>query len=500
MIFNKNFIVKIVCAICFFILFIELPGIAITMDLMNNTTQLKIDSIRPWNNYSEEERTYLIKRWTPEKVQQVIEALKNKQSLPVSIIDRTLYFQRLLYDYSTEFINQYVEYKNYPTIRKIYPLYDLRGIPLNGEDLKGVDLSWSILQGANLSEANLMDALLEGTYMPNANLRETDFSYSKLNYAILESAELINTNFFASKLSYAILYGANCEEAFFWMSDLRCAQFADFDHGSYYSKHFPGGNSDAYQRNANLKGSNLLGSRLEGTIIGNSILDEANFTYAHVSNTPIDALRLSKAYNYRYIQPSSYRPRIPDIEKKYDQLQISHRQLKEFFAEQGMEKLAATYHYWENEMITEKSSVIVKALRKIFLKWSYGYGSKPLWLFTYSLCIILIFTLIYVALTIPIKTMSGIYLVRNEGENRIEEILKWQHGLLLANSFYFSILSFATFGYGVLKPRQWLEFFRLSQVEYKPIGWVRIFVGIEATLGIYIMALLSTIIFSKSLF
>jgi len=45
--------------------------------------------------------------------------------------------------------------------------------------------------------------------------------------------------------------------------------------------------------------------------------------------------------------------------------------------------------------------------------------------------------------------------------------------------------------------RQWLEFFRLELVEYKPVGWARIFVGIEAALGIYLLALLVIVLFER---
>ena len=58
-------------------------------------------------------------------------------------------------------------------------------------------------------------------------------------------------------------------------------------------------------------------------------------------------------------------------------------------------------------------------------------------------------------------------------------------------------MSFTTFGYGALRPRQWLEFFRFVPVEYKPVRWIRIFVGIEATIGIYILALLVTVLFGS---
>ena len=74
-------------------------------------------------------------------------------------------------------------------------------------------------------------------------------------------------------------------------------------------------------------------------------------------------------------------------------------------------------------------------------------------------------------------------------------LLRFERGAVIVNCIYFSVLSLATFGYGALRPRQWLEFFRLTPVEYRPVGWTRIFVGLEAAIGIYLLALTALVLF-----
>jgi hypothetical protein len=107
-----------------------------------------------------------------------------------------------------------------------------------------------------------------------------------------------------------------------------------------------------------------------------------------------------------------------------------------------------------------------------------------------------LFSLIFTFLTIPRRTGSGIYLTK-PGSSQKDELLPFRKGRLFLDCLYFSLLSFATFGYGALKPRQWIQFFRLEPVEFKPVRWARIFVGVEAALGIWVFALLVKVLFGR---
>jgi hypothetical protein len=176
--------------------------------------------------------------------------------------------------------------------------------------------------------------------------------------------------------------------------------------------------------------------------------------------------------------------------------ELTHRDLKALYRRELMDDIAMEFHFRENEVKTKGSPWHVRPFRVLFLRWTYGYGSRPAWLLRYSLAVVGLFSLIFTLLTIPRKTGSGIYLTR-PGSDQEDELLPFHKGRLFLDCFYFSLLSFATFGYGALQPRQWLQFFRLEAVEYKAVRWARIFVGIEATLGIWVFALLVTVLFGK---
>jgi len=158
----------------------------------------------------------------------------------------------------------------------------------------------------------------------------------------------------------------------------------------------------------------------------------------------------------------------------------------------------------------------------VFLDWTYGYGSRPLRLIPFCFGVILLFGFIYIIQTIP-PAESGIYLVKEGEEDEktflVQEsttsedgrksyimheleyneekptLLPIAGGRIIYNCLFFSFLSFATFGYGALRPREWISFFRLTPVEYKPVGWARIFVGFEAAIGIYLLALTALVLF-----
>ena len=177
----------------------------------------------------------------------------------------------------------------------------------------------------------------------------------------------------------------------------------------------------------------------------------------------------------------------------------TYRDLESFYKKEGLDEIAGEFNYRENEVRTRRYPWYhpLRPLRFLFLKWTYGYGSRPIRLLWYSVVVIGVFTVIFSMFTLPRGTKSGIYLVRSEGHEEEGVLLTFRKGRLLLDCLYFSLLSFGTFGYGALQPRQWLEFFRLEPVEYKPVGWARIFVGLEAAVGIYVLALLVTVLFGE---
>jgi len=348
--------------------------------------------------------------------------------------------------------------------------YDLRGIPLEGRFLDGVKLARGLLQGATFA---------------NSRLRGADFREASMGGANLDSAKLQGADLHGADLQGASLQGADLAHA-----DLGSASLAGAD-----------------LRQANLVDANMLVALLDSTCLSGANLGEAkNVRYIHWGDI----------YENRYVigeealadfeldwPENEYAPS-PFVADFLHQAIITYKDLKALYRQKLLDDIAMEFHFRENEMRTKGYlRTIWRPLpylwglwRIAFLKWSYGYGSRPVWLVRYSIAVIAMFSIMLAFLTWTSKGQSGIYLVQR-GVRRGTKVVKPKTWRLFGHCFYFSLLSFATFGYGALQPRQWIQFFRLEPVEYNPARWARILVGVEAALGIWVFALLITVLFGR---
>jgi len=167
-----------------------------------------------------------------------------------------------------------------------------------------------------------------------------------------------------------------------------------------------------------------------------------------------------------------------------------------------MDEIALEFHYRENEVRTKLSPWYYRYPRIFFVKWTYGYGSRPLWLLRDSLYVVGGFMVFFILLTLNPKCLYRIfriYRVQGENQGKKKKYLAWRtrKWWLFWDCFIFSMLSFSTFGYGALQLKHLWEFFHLELVEYKPIRLARILVGIEAGLGILLFAFLVKWLFER---
>ncbi len=465
----KLFFFATVCFLCY-------GAFSLSPALAEDTTFVHL---KEWKDYTAEEKRILRKRWTDEKVEAVVNALKEQKALP-------------------EFV------------RKLPPYaHDLRGIPLAKRHLVNAKLNNINLQGADLQGAYLWRAVLW-----EANLQGVNLMGASLEGAYLWFAKLQGAGLFAANLQGANLHKAGLDSAYLWSADLRAANLSE-----------AGLNSadllDANLQGARLWGANLQGARLsranlQGTDLEAAKLQDADLFGATFDSTFLWQVNLGEAKNIRYIQwgDSINNRYVIGEEKKaeftksdqaFRRAEITYRDLKALYKKELMDDVASEFHYRENVVITkrylrrksEPLNYLWGVCRLFFLEYTYGYGSRPIWLLRDSGIIVTLFLLIFALLTIPRRTRSGIYMVQPGRRGEKEKLLTFRKGRLFLDCFYFSLLSFVTFGYGALQPRQWLQFFRLQPLEFKPVGWVRIFVGIEATLGIWVFALLVTVLFGK---
>lgn len=322
-------------------------------------------------------------------------------------------------------------------------------------------------------------------------LDDTDMSYMHLQGALLTGAVLRHTDLTNANLQGAEIAVAHFERAFLRFANLK----------------------DAYAWRANFKGADLGEAKLQRANLVNAYFQDADLYAACFDSTYLYQVDLGKAKNIRYIVwGDSINPRYVigeeikmESEQEFRKAENTYRDLKSWYQKELLEDVAAEFHIRENEVKTKRylktahsaTDYLRWFFRIVLFQYPYAYESRPILLLWYSARIILLFAAIFASFIIFANlrlSNSGIVKARSYGR---EQFIPFRYGFLFLECLYFSLLSFATFGYGALRPRQWLQFFLLEPVEYKPVRWARIFVGIEAALGIWIFALLVTVLFGK---
>ena len=421
--------------------------------------------LKSWSEYTDGEKEALRARWTQDQVEAIVLALKAGTALP-------------------DFVA-----KLPPSGGGMAFVDDLRGISLNGAEapnailssvsLQGADLFGAILPGADLTEANL-----EGAYLRGADLTGARLERAELTAATFESAKLTNADLTDADLTGATLSQATMERANLTAANLRGTVLI----------------------NTNLRQANLQNCRMPWAVLREADLQDADLFQATFDTTFLYQVQLGKARNIRdirwgdslvsrYFIGEELTLKTPE---DFRRAEVTYRDLKMLYRRELLDDIANEFHFRENEIITENYPWYspVRILRLLFLKWTFGYGSRPMWLLWYSIVVVIGFCLIFAGLTLSRWTESGICHVEPGKEGK-DTLLEFHDGALFFDCFYFSLLSLATFGYGALQPRQWLQFFRFQPVEYKPIRWACIFVGIEAGVGIWIFSLLVTVMFGS---
>jgi len=352
---------------------------------------------------------------------------------------------------------------------------NLQGADLRGADLQGADLRVANLKRANFWEADLHGARLGEADLQGANLFGSNFGSTYLWLSNLGEAKNIRY------INWGEKYVVNRKLIIFLNSKFPKAKYKINMPQIISSKeyHSQGDFINALDNSIKIK-------ETKGEKVKKMILEKERDKILLQNKQSISEIALISPKSERYIIGEE---KSGDFEKA----EITYRDLKSFYKERKMHNIASEFHYRENVVKTKLSYQPIRIFRTVFLDWTYGYGSRPLRLIPFCFGVILVFAFIYFLLTLPRKTDSGIYVVTNDG--RKEELLPIREGKILLDCLYFSLLSFATFGYGALQPKQWLQFFYLEPVEFKPRRWARIFVGFEAAIGIYLLALTALVLF-----
>ena len=393
------------------------------------------DQVREWRS-----------RWTEEKVREVKKAFREGKPLPVEKIPHAGKTLLTLPDNPVE--------------RSPQLTYDLRGIPLQGFYLVGVDLSYAHLEGAILTRAHLKGANIQGVHLEGAELVDTHLERANLHGANLRGADLRGARLSLSDLREAHLKEANLAHSNLQGADLR-------------ESHLDG---------AVLAGANLRGASLSRAHLKNGYLENARFDRTFIQNT-----RLEEAEDYRSIRwEGSHRIG----EERKGNLVIAldlYRYLKEIY--KGTRHYHS-FHYRENVIKTKQKPWFhpYSFFRRLFLQWTYGYGSKLLRPFRAAVLVIILFTILSFLLTTENPQSFSIFLDRpleKDGVNLISSHLPPFQQIL--HCFLFSLQSFSKSGTSFLNEKNPVfQIIHWKGTHYKPSGLAEVLSIFVGLIGIYL--------------
>ncbi|MCH8887861.1 MAG: pentapeptide repeat-containing protein [SAR324 cluster bacterium] len=418
---------------------------------------------------------------------------------------------------------------------------DLTGSRLDGAQLAGVTLSYSLMEGVNLSGANLEGAKLTmvnlaganlaganlaGADLRNSNLRGVDLSQANLSRADLSGSVLIGANLTRASLHNANLSNTDLSQAVLTNADLELANLSGSDL-------FEAKLSNARIRQTNLSGANLFGADLSGALLLNSNLSRANLTGAVLQGTNLFANALEKiSFKGVSLAGVIFEPpvkRLASIKKNLDHLvKASDLGLMTFRSDpEPLEKLRRMLNQgeyrWERLEITyairrgkrqqasKEGTFMEQAgglLQLFFIELTIEYGAAPFRPMTIVLVMIFLFGFVYmIPLIVPSKTFGEIWLLkpkdrfaRRSVDGAIRERLVAGSFRDLPIAFWFSFLSAMNIGGRIFNIDD--LFINCQREEYylRATGWVRTLSGIQALLTLYLFLLTAMIFFEQVAF
>jgi uncharacterized protein YjbI with pentapeptide repeats len=331
----KSICFVIICFLCYVVC-------SFSPVLAEDTTTVPL---KEWKDYTAEEKGILRNRWTNEKVEEIVRALKEEEAMP---------------EFWSKLPHQLDDSTSWD--------YDQRGIPLKNRNLPKADLSWANLQGANLLHTNLQGAHLGDANLQGANLLHTNLQGADLWDANLQGANLGGANLQGADLLSANLQGANL-------------RFARLDSANLVSAELQGARilgaklQGAGLFNANLQGADLTEARLDSADLKGAKLQRANLEMAKLQDadlfgatfdsTYLFRVNLGEAKNIRYIV---WGDRIENryiigeekdaestkSDEDFRRAEITYRDLKAFYKKELMDDVAGEFHYRENKVITKR--------------------------------------------------------------------------------------------------------------------------------------------------
>ncbi|MDH5542582.1 MAG: pentapeptide repeat-containing protein [Nitrospinota bacterium] len=287
-------------------------------------------------------------------------------------------------------------------------------------DRKGIELK------KHLEDAHKSGKRLEGFNLHNASLDGVNLTYANLTDVNFRRASLRGAHLFGSDLTGANLFKANLD-------------------------------------NANFKQTVLIDAELLGTKFGNASFENVYWGPGYKVKNELEA---DNASDEGDLDKAS--------EKYYEAMEI-YRNVKNNLQSRGLSHYAGKFFY--REMIMQRRLMPAWSPERfwsIFMDFSTGYGEKPYRIITLSTITITIFALIFGFL--GLTHFSGVSTDSFSLSLSVADNL-----LILYNSFYYSVVTFTTLGYG----------------DYSPEGVGKILSALEAYMGYFLLALFVITIYKR---
>lgn len=332
-----------------------------------------------------------------------------------------------------------------------------------GASFSGADLSGSIFSNSDFTDVDLMDA----------DLSEASFAEVVAQRARLSGADFTSAFAPGCRFSFTSSYGTKFDDAILYDSRFI---YSDFDRSSFAEAKCSGSNfkfaslEDADFSNCALYGADFRGSRLYGTTFTGAKVDDETIFQNHYEFTPDNSITNSV---YPKVN-DMWGHKLPNVsnddnsEENNSRKGIwSHKQAEELYRQNSLPQQSRHHHSSQKDIHRtsfERPSLHGEWWRLTFSKHVTGYGENPYSVGLTAGLTIGIFSILYAIL-------GG---VESDEVSRVPSIFGIESISTIADSIYFSILTFSTLGYGDLQPASW------------PI---RFLATIEALLGAVLIAL-----------
>lgn len=280
------------------------------------------------------------------------------------------------------------------------------------------------------------------------------------------------------------LAGMTVTDARFVNCNLEATDLSDAD--LRYS-HFEG--VDAHE--VNLRGANLEHTEFDRTDIRGADLRDAHLHYAVFDNVRIDestAFGQNVFYEQKLLEadtdpfsslslPRSDGASLERLDR-YEAAHWTYKELQRLAEENGLTKASREYYHKRKNVRRREaweSGSYPRALAQETWRWTTGYGANPWRVIATAGVVIVVCAVLYPLLgglqeTIEQTGVTITYSVQNP------EVGQWKHLLnVFGKSLYFSMVTFATLGYGDVQP---------------VVNSARFVAATEALLGQLLMALL----------